>query len=53
MRIVPKLILGYFLTIDIENSIAAIKTDKQDKPVKNIRIISTKMIKRKSYTPVI
>jgi len=35
--------------MDIVDSIAAIETDSKNKPIKDVRIISTKMIERKSY----
>ena len=35
--------------MDIVDSIAAVKTNKQDKPINEVRIISAKMIKRKTY----
>ena len=35
--------------MNIVDSIAGVETDSQDKPINDVRIISARMIKRKSY----
>ena len=35
--------------MDVVDSIARVSTNNKDKPINNVRIISAKMIKRKSY----
>ena len=39
----------WFKGMDIVDSIARVKTDPQDKPINDVKIIKAKMIKRKSY----